>query len=224
MARVEFAVFASPPPLALAILLSVPTSDDELLRRWGEGDARAGDRLFRRHAPAIVRYFRNKVSADLEDLVQQTFLRGLEARAGFRNQSSFGGYLFGIACRVLAGYYRTKYRTPPDLGLSEASLHDLSPSPSLALAEAREHRLLLLGLCQIPVAYQTILELHYWEGMTSRAIAETLEIPHGTAQTRIARAKQLLATRIEQLRREAGLESGAPTDLDVWAASVRATL
>ena len=67
------------------------------MRLWGAGDLRAGDRLFRRHAPAVARFFRNKVSADLEDLLQQTFLRGLEGRHRFRGESTFCGYLLGIA-------------------------------------------------------------------------------------------------------------------------------
>lgn len=201
----------------------VRPQDPELLNAWAAGDLQAGDRLFRRHAPAILRFFRNKVSADLEDLVQQTFLRGLEARAGFRGRSSFGGYLLGIACHVLADYYRAKYRRP-ELTLSETSIHDLSPSPSLALAEQREHQILFAALRQLPINYQIVVELHFWEGLTSRAIAEVLAIPHGTAQTRIARAKQLLLEKIERLRRDAGLPRSSPADLDAWAAAIRAGL
>jgi RNA polymerase sigma factor (sigma-70 family) len=202
----------------------VSTSDPALLSSWAAGDLQAGDRLFRRHAPAVVRFFRNKISADLEDLVQQTFLRGLEGRDRYRGESSFGGYLIGIAYRVLADYYRARYRVQPALGLDEISLYDLSPSPSLAVAERREHQLLLTALRQLPLMYQVVLELYYWEEMTSRAIAETLEIPHGTAQTRLARGRELLADRVEQLRISVGLPHEQPADLETWAAALRAAL
>ena len=200
------------------------SSDSELLRLWGAGDLRAGDRLFGRHAPAIARFFRNKVSTDLEDLLQQTFLRGLEGRHRFRGESSFCGYLLGIACHVLADYYRARYRARPELALREVSLHDLSPSPSLALADQREHQVLLAALREIPINYQIVVELYFWESMTARAIAEVLEIPLGTAQTRLARARELLGERIERLRSGAGLPKTQPVDLDAWAAAIRATL
>lgn len=41
--------------------------------------------------------------------------------------------------------------------------------------------------------------------MSAREIAEVLEIPQGTAQTRLARARELLGERLERLRSGAGL-------------------
>ena len=208
-------------PIAAPVTM---TTDIELLNAWRAGDSAAGERLFRRHFAAIARFFRNKVTGDLEDLLQQTFLRGLEGRHRFRGESSFCGYLLGIACHVLADYYRARYRARPELALSEVSLHDLSPSPSLALADQREHQVLLAALREIPINYQIVVELYFWESMTARAIAEVLEIPLGTAQTRLARARELLGERIERLRSGAGLPQTQPVDLDAWAAAIRATL
>ena len=71
-------------------------------------------------------------------------------------------------------------------------------------------------LTQVTLA-QLILELHYWEEMTSAAIAQVLEVPHGTAQTRIRRARQLLA---EELKRQRG-EYPGPLDFEAWAGSLR---
>ena len=196
------------------------SSDSELLRLWGAGDLRAGDRLFRRHAPAIARFFRNKVTGDLEDLVQQTFLGGLEGRHRFRGESSFCGYLLGIACHVLADYYRARYRARPELALSEVSLDDLDPGPSLMFARRREHQALLLALRQLPLAYQLVLELYFWEEMTAAAIAAALEIPLGTAQTRLHRARHGLAHRYERLAAAIGASTASP-DFEGWAREIR---
>ncbi|WP_434428028.1 RNA polymerase sigma factor [Nannocystis pusilla] len=60
-----------------------------------------------------------------------------------------------------------------------------------------------------------MLELYYWEDMTSAEIAQVLQVPHGTAQTRIRRARQLLG---EQLARTAGASvRHGDADFDVWA-------
>jgi RNA polymerase sigma factor (sigma-70 family) len=212
----------SPAPGGLHDRAMRPT-DADLLRAWAQGDEHAGDRLFRRYMTAVARFFRNKAAADLEDLVQQTFLGCLEGAARFRGDGSFRSYLFGVAYRVLGTYYRGKYRRDA-LSLDDVSFHDLSPGPSLALAERREHQLLLAALREIPLIYQVVLELYFWEEMTSLEIATTLDIPHGTAQTRLRRARELLADRLERLRGLAGAAAGQPADIEGWAASIRATL
>jgi DNA-directed RNA polymerase specialized sigma24 family protein len=45
-----------------------------------------------------------------------------------------------------------------------------------------------------------ILELYYWENMTAKDIGDVLEIPEGTARTRIRRAKQLLEAQLADAR------------------------
>lgn len=191
------------------------TSDEALLDAWNAGDGAAGERLFDRHFVQVVRFFRTKIIDDVDELVQRTFLGCLEARHRVRG-ANFQAFLFGIARNVLFNHFRAQRRAGP-LDLDEVSLHDLDPRPSTILVARREHQILLECLRRIPVAAQLLLELHYWEGMTSAAIAEVTQVPHGTVQTRIRRAKQLLA---EQIERWPGGVDG-PLDFDAWAASLR---
>ncbi|WP_434417949.1 sigma factor-like helix-turn-helix DNA-binding protein [Nannocystis pusilla] len=72
-----------------------------------------------------------------------------------------------------------------------------------------------------PCSPRSPSSLYYWEGLTSAEIAEVLEIPLGTAQTRLRRARELLVKAIEERRREAGMTIDLPPDLDAWAASLR---
>ncbi|MDC0667877.1 RNA polymerase sigma factor [Nannocystis radixulma] len=196
-------------------------TDIELLHAWGEGDKRAVNLLFRRYFATLVRFFRNKVSGDLDDLVQQTLLACVEGRERVARVSSFRHYLFGIAYRVLANYYRKRGREPLQVDLGDSSIQDLAPGISSAISLRQEQQLLFDALRRIPLHSQVALELYYWEGLTSAAIAEVLEIPHGTAQTRLRRARELLVQAIEVCRREANITTELPPDLDAWAASLR---
>jgi RNA polymerase sigma factor (sigma-70 family) len=193
-------------------------ADEELLAAWNGGDDAAGERLFDRYFVRVVRFFRTKVRGDIDELVQRTFLGCVEARQRFRGAGTFAAFIFSIARHVLLQHYRTQRRSPATTDLDEVSLHDLDPRPSSVLTTRREHQILLESLGRIPLDAQLVLELHYWEGMTSAAIAEVLGVPHGTAQTRIRRARQLLA---DQVQRWAGPGEPALHDFDQWARELR---
>ena len=87
-------------------------SDEILLARWREGEARAGAVLIARHHESLARFFLTKAGTDGEDLVQATFLGllggGLER---FRGEASFRTFLFAIARNKLLEYIRARVRT-----------------------------------------------------------------------------------------------------------------
>lgn len=199
-------------------------TDGALLQAWGAGDRAAGEALFVRHFDAIVRFFQNKIERDHDDLIQQTFLGCIEARAQFRGDGSFRAFLFGVAHNVLGKHLRRRYREPASLDFAQVSLAEIGASPSLVVAADQRQRIMLEGLRRIPIDHQVALELHYWEAMTAAEIAETLGVPVGTAKTRLRRAKQLLAAELSDLM--AGVTGAEPTEtrLDTWAAGIRARL
>lgn len=199
-------------------------TDGELLEGWAAGDHRAGERLFGRHFEAVVRFFHNKIDRDAEDLIQKTFLGCLEARAAFRGEGSFRAFMFGVARNVLGKHLRQRYREPAALDLAHVSITELGSSPSQLLAADQHQQLMLTALRRIPIDHQTVLELHYWEGMTAQEVGQMLEVPVGTAKTRLRRAKQLLAAELSDLL--AGVTGSEPTEtrLDTWARGIRARL
>src|SRR5690606_31943018 len=144
-------------------------TDEELLKAWVErGDKRAGDRLIRRHIPAMRRYFRNKVAsrADEDDLIQQVFEGLVKAMSGFRNESSVRTFLFRVASNKLRDYFRTKSRKRDIVDVDELSVADLIPGPSTIQSRNRWQALLLGGLRMLALADQELLELRYWERLT----------------------------------------------------------
>ncbi len=197
-------------------------SDVDLFGAWVAGDGEAGELLFERHFESVARFFRNKVDRGHDDLIQKTFLGCVESRTRFRGDASFRTFLFAVARNVLGKHYRSARRTP--IEFHEVSIHDLGASPSVVYARDQQQLLMLNALRRIPLDYQIVLELHYWESMTGSAIAEVLEVPLGTAKTRIRRAKQLLAAEFEELVSGASSPQATATRLDTWARSLRAQL
>ena len=192
--------------------------DTALVDAWRSGDQDAGARLFDQYYPSVARFFRNKVGPESSDLIQATFLACFEGLGRMRS-TNFRSYLFAIACNLLRKHYRGKGRDRVDLG--SVSVHDLDPSPSSVMAANQRQRQLLEALRRIPVELQIVLELFYWESMTAAMIAEVLEVPVGTAKTRIRRARQLLHDQMQALDEEGLASNCTVEDLDDWARRLR---
>ena len=196
--------------------------DEELFAAWHRGDAEAGRALFRRHYDGIARFFRNKVGDDWPELCQRTFLACVEAAPTFRGEGSFRSFLFGIAYRQLRRHFEARARDRIDFG--SRSVHDLDPNASVLLAALEQQQLLLAALRRIPLELQVVLELFYWEDMRAQDCAEILEIPIGTAKSRLRRAREQLEQALSELDGSSDVLHDTRTRLDDWALQLRAQL
>jgi RNA polymerase sigma factor (sigma-70 family) len=181
--------------------MSIADSDVTLLERWCSGDCNAGSTLVKRHFDALHRFFASKASRHTEDLIQQTFMACVESKDGYRAESTFRAYLFGLARYQLLTHYRKAYRRP-ELELTTSALRDLGTSPTGAVARLEEQRLMQLALHRIPVDQQIALELTYWEGLSAPEVARVLAIPENTVYSRLRRAKEHLREALAQLSTE----------------------
>src|SRR6266566_2192278 len=85
--------------------------DKELIARWKSGDERAATELVERHAPALARFaISSGERNDVDELVQDTFVRAFGSLDGFRGDSSFRTWLFTIERRLLLDRRRSERR------------------------------------------------------------------------------------------------------------------
>ncbi|MCG8418045.1 MAG: sigma-70 family RNA polymerase sigma factor [Proteobacteria bacterium] len=199
-------------------------SDSELFEQWCNGDAKAGQVLFGRYYDVLDRFFINKISSDPGDLVQETLIACVKGRDRLQQGRQFRSYLFAIAYNILNDHLRKTYRRGEQIDVDQISLRDLSDSPSTLVSRRREQRLLLEGLRNIPIAYQVILELHYWEKLAVREMSEILDLPSGTVKSRLRRARELLSEAMTRLAQSPELLRTTLTRLDDWAESCRRLL
>ncbi len=145
--------------------------------------------------------------------------RGGDGDAG---EALFERYYRSVAC-----FFRSKAGEDAGDLLQRTFLtlvENRTPGASALLAQRQETQLLLQALRRIPVELQIILELYYWEHMTAKEIADVLEMPEGTARTRIRRAKLLLEEKLAEVAQSPALLQSTLSDLDSWAAQLRAAL
>jgi RNA polymerase sigma-70 factor (ECF subfamily) len=126
--------------------------------------------------------------ANVDDATQQVFCiaaRKIDEIADGSERS----FLFGTAMRVASDSRRSaRHREEPDGELDQHVSPDPSPEE---LADVRRRRQLLdeiLG--SMPLELRTVLVLFELEQMTKSEVAALLEIPEGTAMSRLRRARE----------------------------------
>jgi RNA polymerase sigma factor (sigma-70 family) len=170
--------------------------DSELLERWRGGDATAGGTLLSRHFDSLYRFFRTKCGEDADELVQATMLACVDARDKFRGEASFRTYLFVIARQKLNRFFTTKPRFDP----LETSVAAVATTVGAKLDHAAQSDALAAAMRQLPLEWQTLLELHYWEGMDTNALAVIFEVPVGTIRVWMHRARVKLKGLLDDQR------------------------
>lgn len=162
----------------------------ELLSAWRSGQRDAGEELVGRHWASIAGFFRAKIGDQAADLISQTFLACVEGKDRIEG-TNVKAYLFAVARRRLADHFRRAAHAPA-LDCSLTSLADLRTGPLSQLARHERGTLLRDALTRIPLDDQIALELCYVEGLSTREIAEVLEIPENTVRSRLSRARAKL--------------------------------
>jgi RNA polymerase sigma factor (sigma-70 family) len=181
-------------------------ADGQLLARFvRQRDEEAFAALLRRHGPMVWGVCR-RVLADAdtaEDAFQATFLVFLRKAGSIRRPDRLANFLYGIAYRTAAKAKtrraRRQFREGQSLG--EAPVMDDD-------AGWRELRPLLdEELQRLPEKYRAPLVLCYLEGKTYVEAAQTLGWAAGTVSGRLARARDLLRSRL--VRRGLTLSAGS---------------
>ena len=200
-------------------------SDLDLLEVWRGGDAQAGNALFERHFRPIYRFFRSKVDdSNAEDLAQATFMACVDGRDRFRQHSSFRTYAYAIAKNQLYMHLRKRGRQDKVMTFDSVSAADLEAGPRTLIAAKQEQQLLMRALRNIPIDFQIVVELYYWEGLKTPDLARILEVPEGTVRSRLTRAREHLARQIEALANDGALARSTVSGFETWAASLKQAL
>jgi len=174
--------------------------DDDLVARIAVGDDAALRELFGRHAPWLAARLRLLLpAADVEDVLQETFLAAWRGAGSYRPQGACGGWLWGIARRQAALLLRRR-------GSAERATSALTvglpaggavgqpdaPDPAeTALARADlEDAVAALGPAGSPE--REVWRLMYEQDRPVAEVAELLGVPPGTVKSRAHRVRRLL--------------------------------
>lgn len=161
-------------------------TDLDLIARWKSGDERAAALLVERHAEAVAR-FATSVGAreDVEDLVQETFVRAFGSLDSFRGESSLRTWLFTIARRLLLDRRRSERRrgggSRMEMDVKDSDAVTEYDALDTVVADETERRM-REAVARLTPTQREVFTLRVSEGMSYKEIAEAVDTTEGAAR------------------------------------------
>jgi RNA polymerase sigma-70 factor (ECF subfamily) len=186
---------------ALPVIGMGAAYEDEERRLWAAavaGDDSAFEAVSRRHwsqvASVCRRLLRNP--EDVEDAVQETFLRAYRSRHRFRGEAGVRTWLMRIAVNFCRSQQRTFWRqriwVSGEAGLHEAEAADATLAVESELLRAE----VFTVLRELPERLSLPYVLHVFEELSGAEIAAVLEWNESTVWSRIYAARRHLRKRL----------------------------
>jgi RNA polymerase sigma-70 factor (ECF subfamily) len=151
------------------------------------------DRIF-----ALTRHYTKSV-VEVEDIVQDTFLKAYRRLETFQRQSSFSTWLYRIAVNTALDFLKRAGRSPvqavedPELSASpiraQAGSGVAIASPDATLRREELARITQQVLDELPDIFRTVLVLREFEDLSYQQMADVLGISIGTVESRLFRAR-----------------------------------
>ena len=169
--------------------------DSELVQRAQEGDDGALHDLVDQYADGLFRLAFSLVgnAPDAEDVVQETFLGAFRRLRGFEGRSSVKTWLTRILVRQAARHHRRRSvrRTVPLDVEGRESGAGVETGPTTA-EDVTMRMDVEEALGALSTDHREVVVLREMQGMSYAEIAEVLDLPAGTVESRLFRARQHL--------------------------------
>jgi len=124
---------------------------------------------------------------DLDDLVQETFIKVWKGLDGFRNDAGIKTWIYRIASNTALDHCRKK--SPR---MTETELDEL-PGDGGGEADVMQRDLVRKGMGRLSSEHRAVITLCVFEGLSAKEAADALGLPEGTVKSRLHYAKNELA-------------------------------
>ncbi len=183
-------------------------SDEQLMRDYARGDVQAFEALFRRHGQKIYNLFL-RFSGDpqlAEDLLQECFLRVIEARDRYRSENAFDRWLITIAINLLRDHHRRSRRrnekTMSEEPVAPDAGNPAGTNPQLDLERRYLQDAVQKALLSLPAEQREVILLSKYYGFSFAEIADMLNITPAAAKQKAYRGMLSLRKKLAYLKEQ----------------------
>ena len=170
-------------------------SDEVLMQQVQRGSEVAFNELYRRYSKRIL-FFMYKMlrqdEAKAQDLLQDVFLKIVEAPEKFDVTKNFKTWIFTVAANLCKNYFRSQKGSFITLEHAPTAIEE-APIIQLNNPNQAFQKQLQEALNQLPYQYKEAFILKHKEGLSLQEIAEVMACPLGTVKSRLNSATKKLA-------------------------------
>jgi RNA polymerase sigma-70 factor (ECF subfamily) len=166
------------------------------------GRQSAYQELLEKYRGALTRHIQRMVRSpeDIDDLVQECFIKAFSALQSYSADYAFSTWLYKIATNHTIDFLRRKRLSTFSIdkpvktkdGEIEYELPDTTYRPDRHIVEDQRRMLIQEAIDQLPAKYHRVIVMRHQQEMSYEEIALELDLPLGTVKAHIFRARALL--------------------------------
>lgn len=178
-------------------------TDQELVRKTLDGDMDSFSVLVERYQKQIysLTYRLTNDPEDARDLAQEVFIHIYKVLGKYDQERKFFSWMYKVATNVC---YNALRRGKNEQAVSLDKVIEIMPMIGRSEAQPEEYyerretqESVRQAVAELPEKYRVPLVLRYLEEMTYKEIAEYMDLPVTTIETRLYRGKAMLQKRLE---------------------------
>jgi len=164
--------------------------------------------LYKRRVFSMTYKFTNNYD-EAQDLAQDIFLKIYKELGGFRFESKLSTWIYRVSINMCLDWKRKNSRvkvinlTGMSKGNDEEPTIDIiddSPLPEEKLIVLEDKQLVHKVIYQLPDIYKAVIIMYHFNNMSYSEIAQTLDIPEKTVETRLYRGRRILKEKLADFR------------------------
>lgn len=162
-----------------------------LIERIRHGDLVAFDRLYRHTREDVARTLFHLVGrhAEIEDLLQDTYIRLLKAVRSFRGECAFRTFLYRVCANVALSHLRWRRRRPEELMDVLPDAESAQRTPEEEAQRKQAVQLVHAALEKLSAKKRIVFVYHQLLGMKPEEIAEAVGTSVNTVRSRLHHAR-----------------------------------
>jgi RNA polymerase sigma-70 factor (ECF subfamily) len=206
----QYAITVSPILSETTPLVSTREIDQLLVEKAQRGDKQAFNLLVEKYHRKLGRLLARMMrdQTEVEDVVQESFIKAYRALPSFRGDSAFYTWLYRIGINTAKNYLVSLGRKPQivqDVEIEDAeNFEDANElrtreTPETALMAKELANTVNSAIAGLPDDLRTAITLRELEGLSYEEIAHVMDCPIGTVRSRIFRARETIAVKLRPL-------------------------
>lgn len=187
--------------------MTAPSPDAQLISRIKAGDRAAFGDLVDKYHDHLVRFVARRLGdySDAEDVAQETLIRAYSAIDDFREDAKFTTWLFRIALNMVTDFRAIEARRRAVTNVAGGAWgmpqqwiagHVDTDDPETLLSTRELGERLAQAIARLNPELRSVLLLREFEGLSYAEIARAVHCPVTTVRSRLARAREMLASAI----------------------------